>query len=176
MNYYSLENDLKYSSQLGYDKINNLNTLSKDKSRICSKCVDENQIDGWYQLEDNKPNTKPTISDICFNHKLYNPLQKKDEFGMPYNLDGAMNPYFQYKPRRPKCPIIWNTLFKHENVRRDLISNPLYNSPISEENKQNEKQWMKTLTNYHINTIKSMDYLLYQKDEPWILDNYNNNQ
>ena len=75
--------------------------------------------------------------------------------------------YIQYKPRRPKCPIVYNKLFK-ETPKSHLIKNPLYNYPVANNIQHIEKQWQNSLYNSDKNFVSSLTDMMDEFDNEYV--------
>jgi hypothetical protein len=83
------------------------------------------------------------------------------------NINDVGRKYLQYKPRRPKCPIIYNKLFP-EPPKSHLIQNPLYNYPVETPIKDIEKQWTQTLYSKNTDFVKGLTDMMEEYDNAYI--------
>lgn len=79
------------------------------------------------------------------------------------NIDDLGRKYMQYKPRRPKCPIIFNKL-SPEYPSSHLIHNPLYNYPINNNIKNIEKNLMSKIVDTKYYFVKNFQDMMDRLD------------
>lgn len=76
------------------------------------------------------------------------------------DVDDIERKYIQYKPRRPKCPIVFNHLFPHGKSPYHLIHNPLYSYPIDSSIQNIENKWMNKVVVDNKNIVNNIKYMM----------------
>lgn len=89
-----------------------------------------------------------------YNKSLKITFNEEDDIGRKY---------LQYKPRRPKCPIIFEKLTPQHPIPH-LIQNPLYNYPTTDNMKYIEQQWMGNIIDNNYKFVKNINDMMDEYD------------
>jgi hypothetical protein len=166
--YYSLENNLLGNQQMTpLEKIypnKEENIKNQGKDYACMHCHTQNN--------NNNNNNNKEKRQLVLNRGIYADYLEPEYYrynkSIKMDIDDVGRKYMQYKPRRPKCPIIYNKLF-NEVPKSHLIVNPLYNYPIPENMKQMESNWQHTLFDRDKNFVKSITDMMDEMDNAYVL-------
>lgn len=110
--------------------------------------------------------TKQKDKQMVLNRGLYSDLLEPEYYrynkSIKMDIDDVGRKYLQYKPRRPKCPIMFKK-YTPDN-KPHLIENPLYNYPVSNNIQNIEKQWMNTFVDKNESFVKNLYDMMDEYD------------
>jgi hypothetical protein len=168
MNYQSLENNLIANTNMTHleDIFPNHNIDNNTNNNT-------NNINTCYHCNKTDSNTNNNTKQSVLNRGIYSDLLEPEYYrynkSLHIDVTGIDRKYIQYKPRRPKCPIIFRNLFPHNLNKSHLISNPLYSYPITEETKKIENKWQQQLLINGKKYIKNIHYMMDEYDNAYIV-------
>lgn len=120
----------------------------------------------------NQISNKQTKKETVLSRGLYadklEPEYHRYNKSIKIDIDEMGRKYLQYKPRRPKCPIVFNQLFPHGTNKPYLIHNPLYSYPINSDIRNSEKKWFSQLETGNKNMVKNIRYMMDEYDSAYI--------
>jgi hypothetical protein len=153
--YQSLE-----SNQIQPNSMTNLHSIFPETNQKCYKCISENATE---------LNTKQTVLNRGLYADSLEPEYYRYNKTLRFQEDEITRKYLQYKPRYPKCPIVFNNLYPFSQKNNEhLFKNPLYNYPIDESLRETEFQIMTKSSNTHKQNVKNLINMMKEMDETHI--------
>jgi len=151
--YQSLE-----SNQIQPNNMTNLQSIFPETNQKCYKCI----------AEDNNDIKQTVLSRGIYADRL-EPEYYRYNKTLRFQEDNITRKYLQYKPRYPKCPIVFNNLYPFSQKNREhLFKNPLYSYPIDESLRETEFQIMTKSSNIHKQNVKNLINMMTEMDETHI--------
>lgn len=163
ISYYSLENNLIGDQHMTpLEKIyptTEKNIKKKGSDYACMHCHSF--------PEDEKKEERQLVLNRGIYADYLEPEYHRYNKSIKMDIDDVGRKYLQYKPRRPKCPIMYNKL-TNEVPRSHLIVNPLYNYPTSPEMKKMKSKWQQSLFNNDKEIVKSFTDMMDEYDNAFV--------
>ena len=150
------------SNQIQPNDMTYLNNIFPENPQKCQKCITEHINDSHLN------NNKQTVLSRGIHADKLEPEYYRYNKTISFQSDEITRKYLQYKPRRPKCPIVFNKLYPSEQNNEHLFKNPLYNYPIDENLREMDFQWITKSTTQHKQVVKNLITMMKEMDETYV--------